>query len=48
VATIGNLRIALRQKTFGYVPVRLPRLETSKRGAWRLRGEWLEQVAHNP
>jgi hypothetical protein len=27
--------------------LRLPCLKASKRRAWRLRGEWLEQVAHN-
>jgi hypothetical protein len=44
---IGASNSPAARRTFGYLPVRLPCLETSKRRAWRLRGEWLEQVAHN-
>jgi hypothetical protein len=38
----AGARIALNGR-----PIRLPCLEASKRGAWSLRGQWFEQVAHN-
>ena len=42
----SNRPLALGERP-GVAPRRLPCLEASKRRAWRLRGEWLEQVAHN-
>jgi hypothetical protein len=38
----AGARIALNGR-----PICLPRLEASKRGVWTLRGQGLEQVAHN-